>query len=130
MKPQSQLANFVDRFVAYLKNPNPKSRAAAFGVRGSEEATRAAVKRTVRHQQLADVRRNARGLPRGIGPHQLRAAKRIKNALSCTPELARFFGETRLRAAETTLKSVKRNAAARARNPRKPKLARRLAALR
>lgn len=129
MKTQSQLAQFLDRFVAYLKNPNPKSRAAAFGVRGSEEAARAAVQRTSRHQQIASVRRNTRGLPVGIGAHQLRAAKRIKNALACNPDGV-VIGETRLHAVETTLEAVKQNAALRARNPRKPKLARRIAALR
>src|SRR6476660_7712179 len=129
MKPQSRFAQFLDRFVAYLKDPNPKSRAAAFGVRGSEEAARAAIVRTDRHQQIVSVRRNTRGLPVGIGVHQLRAAKRIKNKMACNPDGV-VIGEMRLHAAETTLDAVKRNAAARARNPRPSKLARRIAALR
>jgi hypothetical protein len=129
MKPQSRYAQFLDRFVAYLKDPNPKSAAAAFGTRGAEQAARAAINRTARHQEITSVRRNSRGLPLGIGVHQLRAAKRIKNALASRPDEVNI-GETRLHAAETTLDAVKRNAAARARIPRKSKLARRIAALR
>ena len=129
MKPQSRFAEFIERIFAYFRNPNAKSRAAAFGIRGAEEAARAAINRTVRNQQITSVRRNTRGLPVGIGVHQLRAAKRVKNALASRPDEVNV-GETRLHAAETTLDAVKRNAAARARNPRKSKLARRIAALR
>ena len=74
-------------------------------------------------------RKNTRGLPLGIGPHQLRAAKRIKNALACNPDGV-VIGETRLHAAETVLEAVRENAALRARNPRPAKIARRVAALR
>jgi hypothetical protein len=128
MKIQNRLAAFVDRFVQYLKDPNPKNEAAVFGTRGSEQAARAAIMRSVRHQQITSVRRNGRGLPVGIGPHQLRAAKRVKNQVTNKPEAV--IGETRLHAAETVLEAVKKNAAARARRPRPSKLARRIAALR
>src|ERR1051326_4069573 len=129
MKPQSRFAEFFNRFVSYLKDPNPKNEAAVFGTPGAEQAARAAINRSVRHQQIASVRRNTRGLPVGIGPHELRAAKRIKNALACDPDRA-VIGETRVHAAETVLEAVKNTAAARAQNPRKSKLARRMAALR
>lgn len=129
MKTQSRLGQFLDRFFTYLKDPNAKTAAAAFGTPGAEQAARAAVKRTARHQAISSVRRNTRGLPVGIGAHQLRAAKRIKNALATRPDEV-VIGETRLRGAETTLEAVKSCAAARTRNPRKSKLARRMAALR
>lgn len=129
MKPQSRFVAFLSRFVAFLKDPNPKSRAAAFGTPGAFEAANAAIARNARHHRIVSVRRNTRGLPLGIGPHQLRAAKRIKNALSTRPDEV-VIGETRLNGAETTLEAVKRNAAARAGNPRPSKLARRIAALR
>jgi hypothetical protein len=129
MKTQNRFASFVDRFISWLKRRNPKNEAAVFGTRGSEQAARASIERTVNHQQHMAVRRNSRGLPVGIGPHQLRAAKRIKNALACNPDGV-VIGETRLHAAETVLEIVKENAVARARNPRPSKLARRVAALR
>lgn len=129
MKPQSGFASFLDRFVAFLKDSNAKTRAAAFGTPGAEGAARAAIERAGRHHHLSSVRKNTRGLPVGVGPHQLRAAKRIKNALATRPDDV-VIGETRLQSAETTLDAVKRNAAARARIPRKSKLARRIAALR
>lgn len=129
MKTQSRIGQFVDRFVAFLKDPNPKSAAAAFGNRGAVEAAGAAINRARRHQHFSSVRKNTRGLPVGIGPHQLRAAKRIKNALATRPDEV-VIGETRLNGAETTLDAVKRNAAARAQHPRKSKLARRIAAFR
>ena len=129
MKTQSRFTSFLDRFISYLKDPNPKNQAAVFGTPGAEQAARAAMNRVARHEQITSARRNGRGLPVGIGPHQLRAAKRIKNALACNPDGA-VIGETRLHAAETVLEAVKRNAAARAEYPRKSKLARRMAALR
>lgn len=127
MKTQSRIAKFVDRFINYLKNPNVKNEAALFGTPGAEQAARAAINRNVRHQQRAGVRRNSRGLPVGIGPHQLRAAKRVKNQVANNPEAV--IGETRLHAAETVLAAVKKNAAVRAQRPRPSKLARRMAAL-
>jgi len=129
MKTQSRFAEFFNRFVSYLRDPNAKNEAAVFGTQGSEGAARAAIERTARHQQIASVRRNGRGLPVGIGPHQLRAAKRIKNALACNPDGV-VIGETRLHAAETVLEAIKRTATARAQRPRPSKLARRMAALR
>ena len=120
--------SFVDRFIEYLKDPNPKSQAAAFGTPGAEGATVAAINRVARHQEIASVRKNGRGLPLGIGPHQLRAAKRIKNQVANNPEAV--IGETRLQSAETVLAAIKSNAAARSQNPRPSKLARRLASLR
>jgi len=129
MKTQNRFAAFAERFISYLKNPSAKNEAAVFGTRGSEQAARAAIERTVRHQRHMAVRRNGRGLPVGIGPHQVRAAKRIKNQLACDPDGANI-GETRLHAAETTLDAIKRNAAARAEHRRPSKLARRMAALR
>jgi hypothetical protein len=128
MKTQNRFARFLDNFVSYLKDPNPKNQAAVYGIRGSEQAARAAIKRTMRHQEIASVRRNGRGLPVGIGQHQLRAAKRVKNQVANNPEAV--IGETRLHAAETVLEAVKRTAMTRAKNPRPSKLARRMAALR
>ena len=128
MKWKSLFAEFSERFFAWLTDPNPKSAAAVFGTCGAEGAARAAIQRSVRHQEIVSVRKNTRGLPVGIGPHQLRAAKRIKNAVATRPDEV-VIGETRLQGAETTLDAVKRNAAARARIPRKSKLARRMAAL-
>ena len=119
--------SFVDRFIAYLKNPNPKNQAAAFGTPGAEGAARAAINRTARHNQIVSTRKNGRGLPVGIGPHQVRAAKRIKNQAANNPEAV--IGETRLHGAETVLAALKSNATARAENPRPSKLARRLASL-
>jgi|GEM_PF-6750987 len=93
------------------------------------EALVASARRAARSNVITAYRKNGRGLPLGIGPHQVRAAKRIKNALSSRPDEVEI-GETRLHAAETTLDAVKRNAQARAKNPRPSKLARRMAALR
>jgi NADPH-dependent glutamate synthase beta subunit-like oxidoreductase len=128
MKTENRFAAFVDRFVSYLKDPNAKNQAAVYGTRGSEQAARAAIERSVRHQQHMAVRRNGRGLPVGIGPHQLRAAKRVKNSIVNNPDVV--IGETRLHAAETVLEAIKRTATARAQRPRPSKLARRMAALR
>jgi hypothetical protein len=129
MKTSNRFAAFAERFISYLKNPNAKNEAAVFGTRGSEQAARAAIERTVRHQQHMAIRRNGRGLPVGVGPHQVRAAKRIKNAMACDPDAVNI-GETRIQAAETTLNAIKRNAGARARHRRPSKLARRIGALR
>lgn len=125
---KNRFAQFVDNFISYLKNPNPKNEAAVFGTPGAEGAARAALNRTARHQQIVSTRKNGRGLPVGIGPHQVRAAKRIKNQVANDPEAV--IGETRLHAAETVLNAIKSNAAARAEHPRPSKLARRMAALR
>src|SRR5690348_4374456 len=102
MKTQNRFVEFFSRFISWLRDPNPKNQAAVFGTPGAEQAARAAVNRVVRSQQMTSVRRNGRGLPVGIGPHELRAAKRIKNALACNPD-GMVIGETRLHAAETVL---------------------------
>lgn len=128
MKAQNRVTDFFNRFVSYLKDPNPKNQAALFGTRGAEQAAKAAISRSAKHQQHMSVRCNSRGLPVGIGIHQLRTAKRIKNQVANNPEAV--IGETRLHAAETVLEAVKKNAAVRAESPRPSKTARRVAALR
>jgi len=74
------------------------------------------------------MKKNTHGLPLGIGPHQVLAAKRIKNLVANNPETV--IGETRLQATQNTLDRLKQNAQERAQHPRPSKLARRIAALR
>ena len=73
----------------------------------------AAFARQINHNIRSSYRRNTRGLPVGVGAHQLRAARRIKNAIACNPDGANV-GETQLHNAETVLEQVKANAQMRA----------------
>ena len=123
--PSRKFSIIPDRFKEAVKSVFGRSKETKAAVERREQeisvvgdtfntSMAAAFARQINHNIRSSYRRNTRGLPLGLGIHQLCAAKRIKNALSCTPELAQFIGETRLRNAETVLEQVKANAHMRA----------------
>ena len=90
------------------------------------QAMAASFTRQIEHNARSSYRRNSRGLPMGVSRHQVDAARRLKNLLSCRPDEAGDVGETRIAQADTTLDIVRKNAEVRTQHPRPSKLARRL----
>lgn len=91
-------------------------------------AVLAVITRNINHNMIQSYRQNNRGLPLGIGVHQINAARRLEAAAKRAGNTDEEFtaGETRIHAADTVLGIVRRNNETRAQHPKVKKLARSL----